>query len=68
LHAHCLDVLKDAVRFRPPSVLKFAFFERLIQTGIQNQAQPQGHSVVPDPAAALVTGIRIITAFMVRRC
>jgi hypothetical protein len=65
LHSHCLDVLKDAARFRPPTALKLSFFDRLLQTSIQNQQQAQqGHPPVPEASPALLTGIRVVNIFM----
>jgi transformation/transcription domain-associated protein len=72
LHSHCLDVLKDAARFRPPAPLKMHFFDRLLTQGMQQQMaqqqqqMQQGQVVVSEPSAHLMTGIRIANIFMVR--
>ena len=67
LHAHCLDVLKDAARFRPPTFLKLNFFDKLLETSMRqaNQQQPQQPHSGPEAYAVLVTGIRVINIFLV---
>ena len=54
LHAHCFDVLKDAVRFRPPVSISLSFLERWLHNS------SQGH----DTSMQLITTLRIICLFM----
>lgn len=63
LHAHCLDVLRDAARHRPPSPLKFGFFDKFLQQSIQQQqAQQSGHPA--EASAHLVTGLRVVNILL----
>ena len=65
LHAHCLDVLRDAARHRPPSPLKFGFFDKFLQQSLQQQQQAQqsGHPVA-EASAQLVTGFRVVNILL----
>ena len=66
LHAHCLDVLKDAARHRPPSQLKLGFFDKILQQSIQQQQQQaQPGQAVADASPPLVTGLRVLNIFLV---
>eukprot|EP00887_Chlorella_sp_A99_P004017 scaffold11.g4017.t1 len=70
LHAHCLEVLRDAVRLRPPVALKMHYFEKFLQQNLQQQAaqaataQQTGQAPPTDPAPALMTGLRIANIFL----
>ena len=64
LHAHCLDVLKDAARYRPPSQLKLSFFEKLCSQSIaQSKSQAQAGQPAEAPAP-LVAGLRVLHIFL----
>lgn len=65
LHAHCLDVLRDAARHRPPCPIKLHFFDRLLQNNLQQQQQQlqQGQNVT-DASPVLVTGLRLLNIFL----
>lgn len=66
LHAHCLDVLKDAARHRPPSQLKLGFFDKILQQSLQQQQQQaQPGQAVPDASPPLITGLRVLNIFLV---
>jgi hypothetical protein len=65
LHAHSLDVLKDAARRRPPSQLKLGFFDKLLQQSLQQQqSQAQPGQAAVDASPQLVTGLRILNIFL----
>ena len=65
LHAHCLSTLRDAARYRKDCFFKLQFFDKLLQNSAQQQKQSNtGKSVGATPV--LVTGLRIVTLFMVR--
>jgi hypothetical protein len=65
LHAHCLDVLKDAARRRPPAQLKLSFFDKLLQQSLQQQqSQAQPGQAAVDASPQLVTGLRILNIFL----
>ena len=64
LHAHCLNALRDAARYRKDCSFRLQFFEKLFHNSHQQQKQQlaAGKSVGPNPV--LLTGLRIFTLFM----
>lgn len=62
LHAHCMEVIRDAVRYRPPTVLKFGFFDRLLQQSLPQQAT----ATASDASPPLLTGLKLVNLLLVR--
>ena len=66
LHAHCLDVLKDAARYRPPVPIKMTNFEKFLTPSLQQQQhQVQVGQPLAEASAPLITGLRILNIFFV---
>lgn len=68
LHAHCLGTLRDSARCRRDCIFKLHFFDKLLQNSAQQQKQQANAGKSAGTTPVLLTGLRIITLFMVSFC